>query len=205
MNCLEHSICISLPGTCFLLTKLQEPIIPCENGTCVSGIPNCRENLCTFLDGGFFRPNGIVVTETKEIDYLAIGECPIVLAVAVGGGGSTTTSYGAGSGSGYVEFQELRVSQPYMRFEARVGSAAEASEVTDKSDGSSVTRALPGGNGGSSDGAPGYSGGGADGNNVRGGDGGSDGTDGDDTSDYDGGRGSGFDISIIPLKSFELR
>ena len=156
------------------------------------------------MDGGFFRPNGIVVTETREIDYLAIGECPIVLAVAVGGGGSTTED--AGSGSGYVEFQELRVSQPYMRFEARVGSAAEASEVTDKSDGSSVTRALPGGNGGNTNGAPGYSGGGADGfNNVCGGDGGSDGTDGDDTSSYDGGRGSGFDISIIPLKSFELR
>ena len=193
------------PGTCFLLTKLQEPIIPCENGTCVSGIPNCRENLCTFLDGGFFRPNGIVVTETREIDFLAIGECPIVLAVAVGGGGNTTAN--AGSGSGYVEFQELRVSQPYMRFEARVGSAAEASEVTDKSDGSSVTRALPGGNGGSSysDGAPGYSGGGASDYNVRGGDGGSDGTDGDDTGSNDGGRGSGFDISIIPLKFFELR
>ena len=150
------------------------------------------------MDGGFFRPNGIVVTETREIDYLAIGECPIVLAVAVGGGGSTTED--AGSGSGYVEFQELKVSQPYIRFEARVGSAAEASEVTDKSDGSSVTRALPGGNGGKDDGAPGYSGGG-----VRGGDGGSNGTDGDDSSSYDGGRGSGFDISIIPLKSFELR
>ena len=161
--------------------------------------------MCTFLDGGFSRPNGIAVTDTKEIDFLAIGECPIVLAVAVGGGGTTTDD--AGSGSGYIEFQELRVSQPYMRFEARVGSAAEASEVTDKSDGSSVIRALPGGNGGSSDGAAGYSGGGARNPyiNGRGGDGGSDGTNGDDTGDYDGGRGSGFDISIIPLKNFVLR
>ena len=160
--------------------------------------------MCTFLDGGFSRPDGIVVTDTKEIDFLAIGDCPIVLVVAVGGGGNTTVD--AGSGSGYVEFQELRVSQPYMRFEARVGSGAESSEVTDKSDGSSVIRALPGGNGGDTNGAPGYSGGGADGYESNyGGDGGSDGTDGDDSSYYDGGRGSGFDISIIPLKNFELR
>ena len=58
--------------------------------------------MCTFLDGGFSRPNGIAVTDTKEIDFLAIGECPIVLAVAVGGGGTTTDD--AGSGKEYPKY-----------------------------------------------------------------------------------------------------
>ena len=52
--------------------------------------------MCTFLDGGFSRPNGIA------IDFLAIGECPIVLAVAVGGGGTTTDD--AGSGKEYPKY-----------------------------------------------------------------------------------------------------
>ena len=77
------------PDTCFFLTELREPITYCEDGTCKSGSPNCKQNLCGYLEEGKLYPNGIVVTETRNIALLVIGSCGTPLAVAVGGGGTT--------------------------------------------------------------------------------------------------------------------
>ena len=93
------------PDTCFLLTELREPITYCGVGTCVSGSPDCKASLCGYLEEGKLYPNGTVVTETKNIALLMIGECNAPVAVAVGGGG--TTQYDNGSGSGYVNWTEL--------------------------------------------------------------------------------------------------
>ena len=100
---------------------MQEPITGCQDETCVTVSSNCENSLCGFLEDGALFPSGIKVTETKEIDLLTIGPCSAdvnVLAVAVGGGG--TDSGTAGAGSGYVEFQELQFSSPYVQFEAKV-------------------------------------------------------------------------------------
>ena len=130
-----------------------------------------------------------------------------ILAVAVGGGGTTLDD--AGSGSGYVEYTEISVSRGEgQRLRAEVGGAQEATELVDQSTSSSLTilTANPGGNGGGSAGADGYSGGGADTSNSNGGgDGGSGGSNGKVSSTFGAGRGSGFDISIIPLNTIVLR
>ena len=196
--------------TCFLLTELREPITYCRDGTCVSGSPDCQQSLCGYLDDGILNPNGIVITESKDVDLILIGSCGSPLAVAVGGGG--TTQYDAGSGSGYVEFVELSINGPYRQFSATVGSAQQESRLTDAADGSVLLTANPGeDDGGGTDGAAGYSGGGADcdTNTIDpcspSGDGGTDGADGGDSSTNTGGQGSGFDISTIPLRNFALR
>merc|ERR1712241_434693 len=117
---------------------------------------NCEQNLCGYLDNGELYPNGIVVTEPKDIDLLLIGSCGTPLAVAVGGGGPTTSD--AGSGSGYVEFVELGINGPYRQLSVEVGTDQEASQLTDKSDSSILLKAERGQNGNGCEGGSGYSG-----------------------------------------------
>ena len=194
------------PDTCFLLTELREPITYCEGRTCISGSQNCNPSLCGYLVDGQIYPNGIVVTESKDIDLLLIGSCGTPLAVAVGGGGSTSSD--AGSGSGYVEILELTINGPYREFSAEVGTARQASGLRDKADGSILLAAYAGGDGGEDEGGDGYSGGGGDCTNgsCPGGDGGSDGGDGEPSeTDQEGGQGSGLDISTIPLRNIVIR
>ena len=38
------------PSTCFLLTGLEGPILPCDDGSCSSGTPGGRGSFCAFLD-----------------------------------------------------------------------------------------------------------------------------------------------------------
>ena len=202
------------PSTCFLLSEILEPITAClEVDTCTSGSPNCENSLCGFLENGALAPDGVLVTETKGIDLLTIGPCSAypVLAVLVGGGGYWWI-YGAygGAGSGYVKFQELPSSQPFVQFEATVGSSQRQSTLATISDGSSdvLVTALPGESVlNSNNGGNGYSGGGAAcyTNGCSYGDGGSDGGDGQDSENYRGGRGSGLDVRTIPLTHFDLR
>ena len=189
------------PSTCFLLSKIQEPITACQEAeSCTSGSPNCENSLCGLLENGILFPNGSVITASKEIDLLTIGPCSEsgVLAVVVGGGGSKG-GYASGQGSGYVEFQRLQLSQPYLQIEATVGSDREQSMLSTISD--VLLTALPGKGGEISDGGDGYSGGGASYAGV----GGSDGGDGQESSGGSGGKGSGLDLQTIPLKNFELR
>ena len=191
------------PSTCFLLASLEGPIVPCDNGTCSSGSPDCLSSLCEFLDtAGNLLPRGVLVTSTRAFNMVRIGPCPTAFAVAVGGGGTTTGD--AGSGSGYVAYEELRAFRPYLSYDAIVGAADEASEVHDLSDVKTIVRADPGVDG-PDDGGRGYSGGGASDGDPAGGDGGSDGDDGEDSGDKTGGQGSGLDISTIPIESFVLR
>ena len=193
--------------TCFLLTELREPISYCQDGTCISGSPNCNQNFCGYLDDGMLYPNGIVVTESKAVDLILIGSCGTPLTVAIGGGG-TAFGYG-GSGSGYVEFVELGINGPYRKFSASVGAAQQESQLTDEADGAVLLTANPGGDSdGYYDGGDGYSGGGARCNSgcSSGGDGGSNGGDGGGIPDeFEGGQGSGLDISTIPLRNIVLR
>ena len=194
--------------TCFLLTELREPITYCQDRSCISRSKNCDlipQSLCGYLVDGILHPNGIVITESKDVDLILIGSCGTPLAVAVGGGGTTETD--AGSGSGYVEFVELSVNGPYRQFSATVGSAQEESQLTDAADGSVLLTASPGGDGGGYDGAAGYSGGGGSCylSPSDCGDGGTDGADGGGSGLYGGGQGSGFDISTIPLRNIALR
>ena len=197
------------PNTCFLLSEIQEPIIPCQDDICISGSSKCENSMCGILEDGYFVPNGIAVTESKEVDLLTIGPCSAdgnFLAVVVGGGGSSSNQ-GAGSGSGHVEFQELQFSQSYVQFKATVGSAEQHSTLSTISDGSSdvLVQASPGERGEYNDGGDGYSGGGAyDHQGEIGADGGSDGGDGEDSNGHSGGNGSGLDLQTIPLTHFEL-
>merc|ERR1711884_600725 len=127
------------------------------NRSCISGSQNCDiipQNLCGYLVDGILYPNGIVITESKDVDLILIGSCGTPLAVAIGGGG--TTRQDAGSGSGYVEFVELSINGPYRQFSATVGSAQQESQLTDAADGSVLLTADPGGDGGNDGGAAGY-------------------------------------------------
>ena len=158
------------------------------------------------MDDGVLHPNGIVITESKDVDLILIGSCGSPLAVAVGGGGTTETD--AGSGSGYVEFVELSINGPYRQFSATVGTflTQKQSQLTDAADGRVLLTANGGDDSGVDNGAAGYSGGGADcGTSCVGGNGGTNGADGEDSINYNGGQGSGFDISTIPLRHFALR
>ena len=130
------------------------------------------------------------------------------IAVAVGGGGTTTRD--AGSGSGYVNYTEISLSRGVgQHLRAEVGGAQEATKLVDRSTSSTLT-ANPGGNGGDWTGADGYSGGGGDygDSGTNGGNGGSGGSNGKASfgnHGYQGGSGSGFDISTIPLNNIVLR
>jgi len=199
----------TFPDTCFLLTELREPISYCQDGTCISGSPNCNQSICGYLDDGMLYPNGIVVTESKYIDLILLGSCGTPLTVAIGGGGNALNRGGAGSG--HVEFVELSSNGPYRKFSASVGAAQRESQLTDEADGYVILTANPGGDsvsGNGGDGGDGYSGGGADcdfGCSSGGGDGGSNGGDGEDSADgREGGQGSGLDISTIPLRNIVL-
>ena len=195
------------PSTCFLLREIREPITACQDETCISGSPKCENSLCGFLEEGILFPSGIIVTETKEIDILTIGPCSVgaIAAVVVGGGG--TTIYDAGSGSGYVEYQEIQFSRPYVNLEARVGLASKRSILRSISDGNSdvLVMALPGEDGGDYSGGNGYSGGGGDdGSGQLGGNGGYNGSNGE-FGYYPGGEGSGFDVNSLSMTNFVLR
>ena len=194
------------PSTCFLLSSIEEPIIPCTDGSCTSGSPTCLNSLCEFLDtSGSILPKGIkIFVPGRDFNMVRIGPCPTAIAVAIGGGG--TTSADSGSGSGYVTHGELRAFSPYLSYQTIVGYAEEASEVIDLTDNITILSAAPGGNGVENhNGASGYSGGGASDGSDRGGDGGSDGNDGGNSDPNTGGKGSGVDVSAIPLKTFALR
>ena len=194
------------PSTCFLLTEILDPITPCEGGTCASGSPNCGESLCGFVDGsGTLSPSSLMLTVpgVTEVAMLRIGACPEAVVVAIGGGGS---SGGGGAGSGYIDSLQFSDYLPYAQFETKVGVGGQDSYVRFLSNGTDMVKAEAGLNSGTYDGTDGYSGGGGVGiGSSPCGDGGTDGGDGQRSDQAPGGKGSGIDVSTIPLKSFTLR
>ena len=195
------------PSSCFLLSEIQGPITACQDESCITKSSNCEYSSCALFDDDILFAKGIVITGSKEIDLLTIGPCSAngLLSVVVGGGGSGSYS---GSGSGYIRFQELQFSRPYVQFKALVGRERDQSTLSTMSYEISdiVVTAWSGGDGQLStdgNGGDGFSGGGA----AYGGDGGSNGGDGGNSTDgtYRGGKGSGLDLNSIPLAHFELR
>ena len=140
--------------------------------------------------------------EDEHIGILRIGSCPNVLLVAVGEGGDSRGA-GAGSGSGFIEYLELSAYQSAytVYFADVVGNGPSTVETLD---GANIITAMNGGDAdGESRGGNGYSGGGA----FYGGAGGCDGGDGDVGANvvYPAGKGNGFNVTAVPLKSFSLR
>ena len=129
-------------------------------------------------------------------------------------GGDSCDTCGGG-GSGYVEWEQISVKGSLM-LDIRVGGPRRETKVKVASNwggvggpgglqGTLVVQA-EGGTYEGGDGGNGYSGGGGDGTDgAGGGDGGSDGGDGQDGSRSAGGKGSGLDVSTIPVTGFRLR
>ena len=119
--------------------------------------------------------------------------------VAIGGGGVGRDSNGRGRGSGYVEASSVRINSSSPEAEILVGQVGESSKL--EIAGELVFEALPG----QYPGSDGYSGGGGSSHSRQGGGmGGSGGSDGGNGTNYPGGKGSGFDLSLVHLKNFIL-
>ena len=78
----------------------------------------------------------------KQFSMLRIGPCTISQAVAVGGGGNSNAQEGAGSG--YVSFDELTPTDSFLRYEATIGSADNATTITNVARGEVILEAQPG-------------------------------------------------------------
>ena len=95
--------------------------------SCQTGFPNCDGDLCTFLDGGYVSPQGVLVEggqqQDRKIDLLRLGNCPnpVVAAVGAGGGGGADGGYGGG-GSGYVAYRANLTSKAFAQMLAHSGS-----------------------------------------------------------------------------------
>ena len=76
----------------------------------------------------------------KQFSMLRIGPCTISQAVAVGGGGNS--NYKEGAGSGYIAFDELTATDSFLRYEATIGSADNATTITNR--GEVILEAQPG-------------------------------------------------------------
>ena len=136
-----------------------------------------------------------------DINFTALSftssECQLRI-LAIGGGGE---AFAGGGGSGYIQFHsETFTAETFISL--TVGDKSQSSSVT--VNGQTVT-AAPGNDcvSGSYQGADGYSGGGGRGI-YSGCDGGTDGSDGEDCS-YDGGHGTGDDVTAYKLHSFTLK
>ena len=204
----------ALPGLCFLLTALVEPVRPCRH--CASGFPSCRNITaarCSFSVGSdatahtAFRFTALGNTTVTISPVATLGGCELAV-VAVGGGGAqsprlpgSTPPWGGG-GSGYWAGARAPVSASELV--VRVGGGGEESTLGTGA-GELLLRALPGGNGGYSEmnghyGGAGYSGGGNGGSNT--GYGGQDGTDG--CCGANAGPGAGLRLDTVGLQEFTL-
>ena len=208
--------------TCFLLSTLKEPFINLgynHGQDFVTGTKKClSNNQCELMVA---EKNTTSASEmfTEVLDYtstvhaVAVGTCSLTV-VAVGGGDASCNTF-RGGGSGYVEWEQISVKGSLM-LDLRVGGPGRVTAVKVASNwggvggpggplGTLVVQA-EGGTYEGGEGGHGYSGGGGDGTDgAGGGDGGSDGGDGQDGSRSAGGKGSGLDVSTIPVTGFRLR
>ena len=149
-----------------------------------------------------------VLDYTSRVHAVAVGTCSLTV-VAVGGGDASCNTF-RGGGSGYVEWEQISVKGSLM-LDLRVGGPGRVTAVKVASNWGGVGG--PGGPLGTlvvqaegADDENGYSGGGGYGTDgAGGGDGGRDGSDGQDGTYEPGGKGSGLDVSAIPVTGFRLR
>ena len=210
------------PETCFLLSTLKEPFMNLNYGygqDFVTGTKKCLTNSQCELIVAEKNTTSASEMFTEVLDYtskvhaVAVGTCSLTV-VAVGGGGDSCDTCNGG-GSGYVEWEQISVKGSLM-LDLRVGGPGRVTAVKVASNwggvggpggplGTLVVQA-EGGTYEGGEGGHGYSGGGGDGTDgAGGGDGGSDGGDGQDGSRSAGGKGSGLDVSTIPVTGFRLR
>jgi len=184
---------------CVLLSSLMGPFQNCD--TCLTGPVDCKGfGDCSLLYDGeshrslmFTKPE--LVINVTGLSFTS-SECQLRV-LAIGGGGRG--GYGGG-GSGYIQFHSETLTAATL-ISLTVGDKSQSSSVT--VNGQTVT-AAPGNDcvSGSYQGADGYSGGGGRGI-YSGCDGGTDGSDGEDCS-YDGGHGTGDDVTAYKMDNFVL-
>ena len=145
------------------------------------------------------------------VTLVTLGDCGEIAVLAVGGGGRGGGNYGGGGGSGYVEITKFSAndSTGNRLIEVTVGAEQEESSVT--LGGKLLLEARPGEtvSGSAMPGGSGFSGGGAGSGSgsYAGAAGGSDGGDGGTNphSGAAGGKGSGVDVTTLPVAGFSLR
>ena len=96
------------PGTCFLLTSVEEPIKTSYsniNSDFMTGSIDCGG--CLLILPGTNSPvTNVLLTEDKDVVVIGNGNLTIV---AVGNGAQSRS--GSGGGSGYVEYQQIAVKE----------------------------------------------------------------------------------------------
>ena len=201
--------------TRFSQHSLQEPYRSCSS--CSSGPVDCTQSsdLCYFLQEDGTLSEKVIFNSTATnftVTPVTLGDCREIAVLAVGGGGRGGGIYsGGGGGSGYVEITKFSASDSTGNrlIEVTVGAEQEESSVT--LGGRLLLQARPGESvsGSAMPGGAGFSGGGAGSGsgNYAGADGGSDGGDGGTNphSGAAGGKGSGVDVSSLPVAGFSLR
>jgi len=183
---------------CVLLSSLMGPFQNCD--TCLTGAVDCKGfGDCSLQYNGeshrslMFTKPGLDINVTTP--PFTSSECQLRV-LAIGGGGKGNSG---GGGSGYIQFySETFTAETFISL--TVGDWRQSSSVTVNDQ---TVMAAPGNDAGVA-GADGYSGGGGYINNSnRGCDGGTDGSDGEDCS-YDGGHGTGDDVTAYKMKNFVL-
>jgi len=185
------------PGTCFLLTSVEEPIKTSYsniNSDFVTGSKDCGG--CLLITPGTNSPvTNVLLTEDKDVVVIGNGNLTIV---AVGNGAQSRS--GSGGGSGYVEYQQIAVKEGLsLNVRFNIGHGSTSVSVPNKWGGMESDLGgtqVEANNSGSSDG---YSGGGGPSGN-----GGEDGGDGEAGGHVQGGKGSGLKLSQIPVNFFFL-
>jgi len=175
-------------GECILLSKLLAPITNCS--TCVTGLTGCA-----FFTDGVFSTH-MKFTEPNIEANVTIPmrpKCQLRLLV-VGGGGYA--GYGGGGGSGYIQYytHSTTITSTSAELRISVGNERESSFVVINKN--QTIEAQHGHYAGPRYGGDGYSGGGANGC-----DGGSDGSDG---QCFNGGKGTGENVSSFNFDNFQL-
>ena len=183
------------PGSCFLLSNILEPVLPCEK--CRTGLQSCPRDGCFFLTENGTTTKERVITTSSTLPAFFHGTCELN-ALAVGWGGSKITVNGGG-GSGYVSWKTFNASLGESVFEVTVGVGGGNSMVM--ANNSVLIEGQAGGEGDETSGGDGYSGGAADCNCV----GGSNGEDGSGSGSAIGGTGSDVDVASISVGTFVLR
>ena len=192
-------------GLCVLLTScrqlVMEPCQGCHTGParCSDRGETCQLAVWSSLDSTIALTSSSTITLlsgeptcTREVNMMAVG----------GGGGSLANR--AGAGSGMVVFNQTLITAN-REVEVVVGSGGASNQTGGESSvsyrsGETLLTAGGGGRADLTDGGDGYSGGGA-----QGGQGGSDGADGENYGPhYEGGAGSGLNISDVSFESFSV-